>query len=142
MSDCAPPRPPARLPLTFAHEAALALVHDLGGDEGVVGHGVVAHGGEAAVLLQGCQRARCQRAPQEGAEALSCAPQVLRRSTVSAGHRRGRAQGWGHGGAHLVQLLVGDIEDVQEVPLAQPALDVLKPGAVVHWGKAGGDGGP
>lgn len=64
------------------------------------------------------------------------------RSTVSTGHQQGRGQGWGHSGAHLVQLLVGDIEDVQEVPLAQPALDMVKPGAVVHWGEVGGDGRP
>lgn len=43
---------------------------------------------------------------------------------------------WGWGiqgcGAHLVQLLIGDVDDVEELPLAQPALDVLKPGAIVH----------
>lgn len=33
-----------------------------------------------------------------------------------------------------MELLVGDIEDVQELPLGQPALDVVKPGAVVHCG--------
>lgn len=64
------------------------------------------------------------------------------RSTVSTGHQQGRGQGWGPSGAHLVHLLVGDVEDVQEVPLAQPALDVGKPGAVVHWGEVGGEGGP
>lgn len=66
-----------RAPLTFAHEAALAVVHDLAGDQGVVGHGVVPHGCEAAVLLQRQQRLRLQRNAQECAEALRCATQVL-----------------------------------------------------------------
>lgn len=136
-----PPDPHPVPPLTFPHEASLAVVHDLLGDEGVVGHGVVPHGGEAAVLLQGFQRLGAQRAAQEGAEPLRRGAQVLRRRGRSApGSRRGR--GRGRAGAHLVQLLVGDVEDVQELPLAQPALDVVKPGAVVHWGEAGGDGGP
>lgn len=144
-----PPFPaPVPTPLTFAHEAALAVVHDLGGDQGVVGHGVVPHGREAAVLLQGCQRLWGQWAPQEAAEALGCATQVLgqehgqHQAPAGMGTQQEWGQGWGHSRAHLVQLLIGDVEDVQEVPLAQPALDMVKPGAVVHWGEVEGDGGP
>lgn len=77
------PCPLHPVPLTFPHEASLAVVHDLNGDEGVVGHGIVAHGGEAAVLLQGCQCLRFQWAAQKGAEPLCGATQVLQRGGQS-----------------------------------------------------------
>lgn len=132
-----PPCPPVP-PITFPHEASLAVVHDLGGNEGVVDHGVVPHGGEAAVLLQGSQRLRSQRAAQEGAEPLHRATQVLRRRGRSALGQPAETGTGTRTRAHLVELLVGDVEDVQELPLGQPALDVVKPGAVVHWGGGGG----
>ena len=54
-----------------------------------------------------------------------------------AGARRGRGGlRWGRG-SHLLQLLVGDKQEVLFAPHPNPALNVVEPGAKLHCGQRG-----
>lgn len=74
---------------TFPKEAALAQIYDLGRDESLVHHDILAHGSKAAMLADRSDLVRPQRTAQEGTQPLHRVLQVLESEKRMSGLSKG-----------------------------------------------------